>query len=632
MISSEIYIDEKYLEKHFLSIYVFGVCKEADEIIDRYGIDKIVAFVDNNKSGEKIRYHGKRVIDADSLISERGNIPIVIATARFSNNIASQLESLRLVPKKDFFIWDGNYIFRSDNNVDAIVEHFERIWGDYNNKTSDCEIIIPVDNYHVSASIKYAYIANYIAKENNAVIKAFCKVGFRSSELGLSIKRIYQAFNVIDIIDENLDDSLVKEADSIVEQLWENLYSWHDWKKIHIYGIHFGTTMLRDFFRRLIPPDEIRDEIMYSFLKKSVYTIVFWKNYFSSHNVKTVIMSDGTHWEGYIRDIAITNSVPVYSSDEQLKKLTLDYAEKKMYQYFDKMWNQLSSREQDYGIKWATKHVYDRVNGSKKEVALIDKERFVFALEDSGNRVLKKSDKLKVLICPHSFDEDCYWYGEHLFDDNYYSWLCHLGDLSNITLNYEWYLKPHPAATERDKIIIGKILDKYKNISLIPAMISPIQLKREGVRFALTESGTIGHEYPAIGIDVINAGLNPHSRFNFCWNPSTKEEFDELVLNLSDIKPLNNIEELYKFYCLKYLYYNWDYIPYKAFFFENPLLNLSRKGLKSKGYEAGTWIYAEYLKEYSFEKWKKIMDNMKELFEKMDRWKPDEFYKKTIII
>jgi hypothetical protein len=140
--------------------------------------------------------------------------------------------------------------------------------------------------------------------------------------------------------------------------------------------------------------------------------------------------------------------------------------------------------------------------------------------------------------------------------------------------------------------------------------------------------GTLGHEYPAIGIQVINAGLNPHSKFDFCWNPKSKKEFDDLIFNLDKLPRKNDENGLLRFYCLNYLYYNWEYTSPRIFFFDNPLLRLCPKELEAAGYGSGTWIYEEYLKEYTPEKHQKICEKVGELFDRADSWRPDVLYRK----
>jgi hypothetical protein len=609
-------------------IYVFGISRDTSEFLNEMGGKiNVVAYVDNYKCGENNFYNHKGIISVDAFIQERGNLPIIITAGRYAKMIQNQLMDSGLEAGKDFFVWDDNCLFHSDEHITRLIDRFKQIWKE-EPEDSGSQILIPFDNVQYANNVQYAYFANYMAKKYGASIMAYCKFGFDRSNASSSVEAIFKSFHVKDIIDVRIDDAMEKEADQLESEIWPTLYFWGDWKQITIYGVHYGTTMLRDYFRRYIPSFDIRGEKMHEFLKSSIRLIVFWNHYFKNHNVKVVLLSDGTNWEGYIRDTAIANEIPVYATGNEVRRLKPDYVEKECYQYFDKMWEQLSDEEKTYGLSWAKKHIAERISGDTKEVNFIDRKNFAFGNKPTGKRVLKENNKLKIMICPHSFEEDSYWYGEHIFDDTYFSWLCHLGELSEKTPDYDWYLKPHPSAVRRDEIIINMFLEKYPNITKLEKDVSPLQLKEEGIKFALTVCGTLGHEYPAIGIQVINAGLNPHSKFDFCWNPKSKKEFDDLIFNLDKLPEKNDENGLLRFYCLNYLYYNWEYASTKKFFFDSPQLRLDVKQLGASGYERGTWIYEEYLKEYTLEKHQKICDQIGGLFDKADSWRPDVLYRK----
>jgi hypothetical protein len=81
---------------------------------------------------------------------------------------------------------------------------------------------------------------------------------------------------------------------------------------------------------------------------------------------------------------------------------------------------------------------------------------------------------------------------------------------------------------------------------LIPSETSHLQLKEEGINFGLTVYGTIGFEYAALGIPVINASLcNPRIRYHFNIHPRTIDEYRIILLNLPDQKLDIDIEEVY---------------------------------------------------------------------------------------
>lgn len=225
----------------------------------------------------------------------------------------------------------------------------------------------------------------------------------------------------------------------------------------------------------------------------------------TSMSIKKYSCGTVTHWEGFIRDIAISRNIEAYSLHyADCKKLCLDEVWiGGQHFHYRTFWESLTDREREYGIKWAKQNLTERLRGNAEHIHDSRKLNDPFVAERT-ERVLRQNQKLKVLLCPHSFEDDLYMYGPHIFDDSYYARMCHVGELSQKTPQYDWYLKPHPAGSWRDKIIIHEFLECYPNITMIPAMTSPQQLRDEGINFALTVQGTIGHEYPLLGIQVIS--------------------------------------------------------------------------------------------------------------------------------
>lgn len=612
-------------------VYIYGLSRETKQISECIGKTNVKGYIDTYKGGKGYFYDEIEIFSPEQIKKCYCNEPIIIAASRYYYDICLILDNNNLIKKNNVFIWDENGLFLKDNNVVDLINYFEDTlnYSRCNIATPKLnEVLVAIDNYHDNLIVRSAFLSRFFANEYDANIKAYCSFGFDAKNVSPVIFDIYRSFGTDEVIDTELNLLQEKESETIANDLWRNLYSWEDWKQIHVYGIHFGTTMLRDFFRRNIPLDDIRDKFMLDYLKRYIRTIVFWKYYFDNHKVCVALLLDGTNWDGFIRDIAIKSGARVYSLAKRVRKLTLDFAEFSMYQYFDKMWLQLTDDEKQYGRDWAKKRIEARIKGNTKDVAIVDKKNFAFKNIIQNNRVLTNSDKCKVVICPHSFEEDSYWYGNHLFGDNYYAWLSHLGELSNTTPELEWYLKWHPSSTRRDYIIIGNFLNKFKNIIPLSSDISPLQLKEEGMRFAFTESGTIGHEYPAIGINVINAGINPHSKYQFCINPSSKEEFDFIVRNLHEYEFNPDLNSLYEFYAMKYLYYDWDAIPdRKAFGYVDDLI-FDRKERFALGKKLDSSQYKEYLD--SIDKSSDIFGRMGDFVRIVDDWRDDFFYRRQV--
>ncbi len=611
-------------------IFIFGTgvdAEQAERELAQYAI--VLAYIDNNRYGIERFFNNKNIISLEQALEIREkNQPIIIATYRFAIEICAQLKKANLLPELDFFVWDSIQLFHYDDSTINYIRFLRNLWIPYKKEHDVRKILVMFDNKHDLLSTICAYCANYFAEKNNAAIYGYFRFGANCLNASNVIKDIYKAFNMRELIVPDLNEEQKREADIIYNNIWNNLSTWEDWKNITIYGICFGTTIVRHLLRTYIPTFDLKDSKMSSFLIEAIQTIVFWYHYIFGNDIKAVLLGDGVSWDGYIRDIAITKGIPTYAIAYKMRKMTLNFCDRASYPYFKEMWEQLTQNEQVYGMEWAKEHIRMRLQGGTDEVFYTNKNNFTFSEKRKSSDILEKNDKIKIVICPHIFEEDCYWCGEQIFDNNYFAWLCHLGELSNITPDYDWYLKMHPFAQRRDMMIIDMLLKKYPYIKKIPSNISPLQLKEEGVNYALTVYGTIGHEYPEIGIQVINAGINPHSSFDFTWNPKTKEEYDDLILNLDKLEKKIDEDDLYKFYSLNYLYYDWEYIPYRSIFFDNPFLAMDKLELQANGKDLGTWKYDEYMKEWTKEKHEKIWIQLEKIFNKLDEWKPNKLYKR----
>lgn len=608
-------------------VVVLGTGIDADIMLDEIPNEiSITGFIDNYRWGTT--FHKKTVEKVTDFCSRRTNQKVIVASKRYTSEMLEQLESKGLEKGKTVFVWDNDCVFHEDDAINEFIALNNRIWGKVpNGKTR--KVLILFENRHLSRIVQEGYLARYFASKYDAEIWGINILDGRYEDASDTMKEIYKACcGMKDIIRYQLSDEQERRVDKLYSELWGSISTWEDWNSIQVYGIHFGTTMMRQLQRFYLVDLEPKTEKMGGLFRKFLCSIVFWYDYFEKNDIKTVILSDGVLWEGYIRDIAITKGIDAYAIDI-CQKLFLNHYIGEPYAYFGEFWEQLSSEEKEYGLAWAEKHVRARVNGSMEDIEGIWLHESLFRKKETSKKALQNNNKIKVLICPHIFEEDSYYCGEQIFDNSYVSWLCHIGDLSQKTPQYDWYIKMHPDASRLDSIFFDKYLEKYSSIKLIETEISPNQLKEEGVDFALTVCGTIGHEYPAIGVQVINAGKNPGSSFSFNINPKNKEEYDDVIMHLERyIKNKICLTELYKFYCVQYLYYNWERSSWKKIFFEAETLKMNREHLEAVGKELGTWVYKEYLSEWSMEKHRRIEESIAELVQEMDSWRPDIFYKK----
>jgi hypothetical protein len=187
-----------------------------------------------------------------------------------------------------------------------------------------------------------------------------------------------------------------------------------------------------------------------------------------------------------------------------------------------------------------------------------------------------------------------------IFTD-FYEWLVFLGKISEKT-DYDWYLKVHPDALPGTYDIVEEILSEFPKIRVIPHETSHHQLVKEGIDFVLTCYGSVGHEYPVLGVHVINAAYNPHIAYDFNWHAKSIEEYEEYLLNLSYLKKEIDINELYEFYYMNYYYTIADDLFLKSY--RQTLHDLS------SGERIGSGIYKYFLDQLTEEKHQEIIKNI----------------------
>lgn len=629
------YIDREFL-KNFGEFYVYGTGIDAEDLINTISDrDQIIAFIDNRRCGNRI--YDKPIISIDDYAVSCRRRPVVIATYRYANDIINKFNKIGLNIGIDFFVWDDRHIFIEDDSVKRFIKFNKKLWSEYelsgvdNVIETQNEILIPFDNKHALIRIiPQAYCGNYFAKKYNAKIKGYFRFGATYGNASKTMLKIFKSFNMDGLIKYEISQTQRKEVNRLFSLIWCNLRTWQDWNEIKIYNIHFGTTIIRYLLRHFVPPFEAKDESLKDFLIETIEYVVFWYDYLKDGKVKTVLLGDGVCWDGFIRDIALTFHIPTYTDSDYFARMTLNFCVCQSYPYFKKFWNELSEQEQIYGLKWAEGKLNERLFGGGEYIATHGKDKNVFSIK-SSKRILEDNNKIKVLICPSIFEEDCYFCGEQIFDNNRISWLVHIGEISLKTPDYDWYLKMHPSASKRDFIIIENYLKRYPNIKRIDAMVSPIQMKDEGLNYALTVYGTISYEYPLIGIEVINAGANPGMAFNHAWNPRTVDEYDDLLFHLKDLSPKNCQEDLYKCFCIEFLYHKSYLYTGKDVFFDNNPIGMDRLELKKVGKEAGTWMYDRYIENWTKEKHEEIIGEMDRIFQELDEWQPDIFYRNMVM-
>ena len=192
-----------------------------------------------------------------------------------------------------------------------------------------------------------------------------------------------------------------------------------------------------------------------------------------------------------------------------------------------------------------------------------------FSSPEDGERVLKDNSKPQILIAIHDFYDSPHSYGLNLYPD-FYQWLLALAEISRKT-DYNWYIKTHPDIRGEGHSVIESFITENPQFCFVASSTSHHQLIREGISLALTIFGTIAMEYPYLGKPVVNASLNnPHVRYDFSISPQTATEYENLLMNLDQIKINGNQESIQEYYLMHNIYMlkSWTIQNYDAYFKE----------------------------------------------------------------
>ena len=609
-------------------IYVFGAGHFGRVFIKEYPYKYNIRGIIDNGDFNNYSLYGKNILNMEGLNKIYDNEKIIIASFNYWGEIAEQLVKNDYKFGNHFFIWncqmDGLDIDFKDENTKKLIELNEKRWSDKRIDNIENKILIPYFNTTELSIELWSYFANIFAKKYNASIWA---VGGKKDGIDNGLWHLYESINTIGYIDETPSQIQEIEIENLLEDIERKIKTIEDVKDIVVYGINCGIDIMRHFLRWEYPQLFINDFAFKIRLKEMLGYIVFWHSYFKENysKIKTIILWDGLYWrEGVLRKLAYAYKIPVYSI-VSTTCFKWEYDMKLGYKEYKKFFELLSEEEKVSGINWSKSKMNKHIRGDSEDMPMIDKS--TFGVNESNN-VLENNNRTKIMICPHYMEDDAFPYGDDMLFTYQWEWLEFLGELSEKT-DYDWYLKPHPIEKALGDSLMDEYVHKYTKIKLLDKFISPIQLKKEGIKYALTIHGSIGYEYPLIGINVINAGFNPHVAFDFCLTPKTKEEYMNILSNLDNYSYECNIEEIYQFYAIHFGYYRQRKRDLRGVFFNDDRLRDIR-GLVSSKTEYSTDLFKYYVDEVDEKRHLELFNICTSLIDEMDDYKDGVFYKQDL--
>ena len=505
-----------------------------------------------------------------------------------------------------------------DKNRLSFIRHNKSIWRDHHK--TDAEILFEYNHIN-SAIIAYSYFGNLLSKKHEASIIPYWSFPADWSfpllpnifyrKLSAIELNVYKSFTSEKMLYVDLPHGQIGKRDALFREIYPTLKNCRDVENLLIDGVLIGDLIYDTYLMANKKPKIcIHSQDFQDFLKNTLGIYIFWGDYFNTHNVKAINVSHCVYSMAIPLRIAIKRQVPAYQVNGThvyylTKKNMWAYGE---FFYFPEEFQKLPIEVQQKGVEEAERRINRRFSGEiGVDMAYSSKSAFV---PQKQTRVLRESNRLKVFVALHCFFDSPHSYGFNLFPD-FYEWVDFLGSIAQRT-DYDWYLKTHPDFLPENKPIVEEFCEKYPKFTLLPADTSHHQIIADGIHCALSVYGTIGFEYAALGVPVINASVcNPHIAYDFNIHPKSVEEYEDILMNLKDLDLVIDKQEVYEYYFMKFMDKdtdNWLFNNYEEFL----------KNIGGYSNQATSVAYKEFMDEWSQDNHVRIINTLKDFIESKD--------------
>lgn len=463
---------------------------------------------------------------------------------------------------------------KNDPLTEMFIQHNRRVFPLKKQNEPNAPVVLFELNGMHSAHVAYSYLANVLARQHNAEIKTYRPriYGTLAGRLSWIFDRIfwvkefgvYQSFGSSEHVGSTLSNSQIKKAEKIFIRVFEKIKSKSDIESIAINDVWIGDLIYDSFLMDFKKPTIIKESQEFKdSLLHSIQLFVFWEDYIVRNDIKAVNLSHCVYNTAIPLRIAIKRGIPVFqvSAPHVYRLNSLNLFAYGDFFYFHEQFLSLPAEAREAGLKEAEARIKRRFSGEIGVDMGYSTKSAYGAFKQ--HRLLKVSPRKKILIATHCFFDSPHSYGNNLFPD-FYEWLNFLGKMT-LQTDYDWYIKTHPDYLPGTKEIIDSFVAKYPRFTLLPSDSSHHQIIAEGIDVALTVYGTIGFEYAALGVPVINASLNnPHIAYEFNLHPKSIDEYRALLMSLDRLDFKIDKTQVYEYYFMRYIYNteNWLFDNY----------------------------------------------------------------------
>lgn len=500
------------------------------------------------------------------------------------------------------------------------IEHNKTVFLDDKRVAKRMPVVLFELNAMQSAHIAYSYLANVLATNNEAQIKAYAQKAHRGllqrvlfkirKATGQSEFGAYKSFGITAFIVISLSRAQKARAGNLFVDVFARLSTKLDIEALTINNVWIGDLVYDSFLMTYKQPTIDKDSADFKrSLLESIEFFVFWEDYFDNNDVRAINVSHCVYNLAIPLRIAVQRNIPAFQANAthiyRMRASNLfaynDFVD------FRERFAALPPDVQKSGTAEAQRRIERRFAG-EVGVDMSYSTKSAYGILRYA-KLLKESPRKKLLIATHCFFDAPHCYGTNIFPD-FYEWLDFLGKMTDET-DYDWYIKTHPDYLAGTREIINSFVAKYPKFTLLPADASHHQIIAEGINCALTVYGTIAFEYAALGIPVINASQNnPHIAYDFNLHAKDVEEYRSLLVGLDQLDFTIDKQQVYEYYFMRYIYNTED------LFFDS--LDTTLEALGGYDQQFTPAVYEKWLDEWNPEKHQAITSALQSFIQSSD--------------
>ena len=489
-------------------------------------------------------------------------------------------------------------------------------------------ILFEFSNYAASQIGGYYFISELLKKEKLEV-KGFyngygVKTPFKKSFLEsfkwkikqfflLGFFKIYRIYGLKDIFIPSVDYVDSDLTNKIYQKIKKKINSKKDVLKISVKNTLIGDLIYDTYLNRYLQPTvDINNKEFQLVMKECIELALYWHDFFIRNKVKYIIGTHGVYSYAIPYRIALNFKVRGFLTNlHGIKEVTNDF----IYEHSPdrnkkNLLNTITLSKKKKYIKKAKSDLKKLTNGYKiKNRDYTLKKSSFIKYKSKKVRLIKPSNKIKILVSPHDFFDAAHGFGDHKLFEDYYEWLKFTLDLS-LKTDYEWYVKTHPDLMGKfgekqraTREIVSEMVSNYKNVKMLPPNYSHRDIINGGIDFVITCHGSVAYEYAMENIPtIIGSKCNPYKEFKFSIQPKDRKDYKRKIMNLVKIKKLFKINKrnIYEFYALKfYVVYtlNWvfnyrDYCNFIGSWYNWQNTNIFKYWILKKNKRLDSKIYA----------------------------------------